>query len=140
MSQLKRLQSLQDAAARLIYGGSKCCHMTPLLESLHWLRMPERVDYKLCLMVFKALHGLAPDYLAELMRKTHINERGITLRSARSCASQLEMPKRQSCTVFGDRSFRTAGPAAWNALPEKLRVQDSETTFRRLLKTHLFSR
>ena len=35
---------------------------------VHWLRVPERVRYKLCLLVFKAVHGTAPDYLSELCR------------------------------------------------------------------------
>jgi len=37
-----------------------------LHEDLHWLDVPQRVTHKLCLLVLKCLHGLAPQYLAEL--------------------------------------------------------------------------
>ena len=59
--QLARVQSVLNAAARIIYGGKRFDHVTPLLrDRLHWLRVPERVHFKLCLIAFKALNHLAP--------------------------------------------------------------------------------
>ena len=58
--QLDRLHSVLNLAARLIFGYSRYDHITPLLrDQLHWLRVTQRIDFKRCLMVFKALHGLA---------------------------------------------------------------------------------
>ena len=55
-SQLSRLQSVLHAAARLIYGVRRYDHVTPLLQQLHWLSVPERVTFKLCVMVYRCLH------------------------------------------------------------------------------------
>ena len=62
--QLNRLQSVLNAAARLICGARKHDHITPLLRDLHWLRVPERIQFRLSQLVYRCLHGLAPQYLA----------------------------------------------------------------------------
>jgi len=56
-SQLSRLQSVLHAAARLIYGVRRYDHVTPLLQQLHWLSVPEQVTFKLCVMVYRCLHA-----------------------------------------------------------------------------------
>src|SRR6218665_2401617 len=57
-------QSVLNAAARLICNRRKYDHVTPLLRDvLHWLPVPFRIEYKLCLLVFLSLHGAAPEYL-----------------------------------------------------------------------------
>jgi len=59
--QTDKVQRVLNCAARVILGGSKYDHVTPLIrDDLHWLRVPERITFKLCLFVYKALHGLAP--------------------------------------------------------------------------------
>jgi len=58
VSQLSRLQSVLHAAARLIHGVRRHDHVTPLLQQLQWLSVPERVIFKLCIMVYLSLHGL----------------------------------------------------------------------------------
>jgi len=64
-SLFRRLQSVQNAAARLITGTRRRDHITTVLRDLHWLPVRRRVDYKLALLVYKSLHGLAPSYLAD---------------------------------------------------------------------------
>ena len=59
-----KLQSILNAGARLIFLSRKFDHVTPLLRELYWLRFPDRLNYKLALLVFKCLNGLAPPYLA----------------------------------------------------------------------------
>jgi len=39
-------------------------HISPVLRQLHWLPVRQHVTFKLAILVFKALHGLAPRYLA----------------------------------------------------------------------------
>ena len=65
-SEIQKLQRLQNAAARLITRTKKSDHITPVLVNLHWLPIEHRVIFKLLLYTYKALHGLAPDYLANL--------------------------------------------------------------------------
>jgi hypothetical protein len=58
---LDRLQALLNASAKLIFGCQKYDHVTPILsDRLHWLPVPQRIEFKLCLLTFKALHGMAP--------------------------------------------------------------------------------
>src|SRR6218665_3131963 len=57
------LQSVLNAAARLLCNRRKYDHVTPLLRDvLHWLPVPFRVEFKICLLVYKSLHGAAPGY------------------------------------------------------------------------------
>ena len=63
-SQLNRLQSVRHASARLIYGTRQHDHVKPLLQRFHWLSVPERVEFKLCVLTYRCLHGLGPDYIS----------------------------------------------------------------------------
>jgi len=62
---LDRLQRVQNAAARLITGTRKYDHITPVLSALQWLPVRQRIIYKLALLMYKCVHGLALPYLAE---------------------------------------------------------------------------
>ena len=55
---LDRLQSVINAAARLTVD-----HITPLLADLHCLRIPQRIQYKLCVLDYQCVQGSAPSYL-----------------------------------------------------------------------------
>jgi len=67
--QLDRLQSVINAAARRFCSARKYEHITPLLRDLHWLRVSERIEFKLSVLVFRCLHGTAPPYLASEPRR-----------------------------------------------------------------------
>ena len=60
---LRRLQSVLNAAARLVFSASKYSHASPLLLELHWLKVPERIKFRLCVLVYRCLNGSAPSYL-----------------------------------------------------------------------------
>ena len=60
---LDRLQSVQNAAERLIFAARRNDHITPLLQSLHWLRVAERITFRLAVLTYRCLHGSAPEYL-----------------------------------------------------------------------------
>ena len=62
-----KLQRVLNCAARVVSRVGKYDHITPILANLHWLPIPQRIEFKIVLMVFKALHGLAPGYLRELL-------------------------------------------------------------------------
>jgi hypothetical protein len=134
---LNRLQSVLNAAARLVYSKRRHEHITPILRELHWLRVSERVTFKLCSLVYRSLDGTAPPYLSELIKLSSINESRSRLRSADT--RKLIVPSTFRRTL-GDRSFAVNGPKQWNDLPALLRNINSFTMFRRHLKCHLFSR
>ena len=62
---IQRLQAVQNSAARLVTGTRRRDHISPVLRQLHWLPVRQRVTFKLAVLVFKALHGLARRYLAD---------------------------------------------------------------------------
>ena len=65
--QMSRLQSVLRAAARLVLGLPGRAPMSAAMhETFHWLSFPQRVTFKLCLLTYKCLHGLAPDYLSRI--------------------------------------------------------------------------
>ena len=61
---IQRLQRAQNWAARLVVGATKFCRATPLLREQHWLSIAVRVEFKMLLLVHRALNGRAPDYAA----------------------------------------------------------------------------
>ena len=131
---LGKLQRLQNAAARLVVGCPKYCHITPVLRNLHWLPVRQRIKFKICMFMYKCLHNLAPVYLTELCvsRQTH----WAGLRSGNR--NLLEVPKVKT-KYYGERAFAYAGPTVWNRLPVSLRGHDlTLSAFKRDLKTFLF--
>jgi len=67
--QLDRLQSVINAVARMIYRSSRYDHVSLLLKELHWLRVPERIEFKLCALIYKYLNGNGPAYLADSLQR-----------------------------------------------------------------------
>jgi len=63
---IQRLESVQNAAARLIFGICRSEHITDALASLHWLRVPEHIPFKIAVLTYcdRALNGSAPAYLS----------------------------------------------------------------------------
>ncbi|XP_037548511.1 uncharacterized protein LOC119425058 [Nematolebias whitei] len=132
-SLLTRLQLVQNAAARLLTGTKKREHITPVLESLHWLPVRFRINFKVLLFVFKCLHGLAPQYLSDLLQLYTPS------RSLRSADQLLLVVPRSNRRLRGDRAFSVAAPKLWNELPLHVRQAGSLPVFKSSLKTHLFS-
>ena len=111
-TQLRKLQMIQNSAARLITGTRRQDHVTPILFSLHWLPFRQRMELKLLLLVFHAVHHLCPVYLSSLVIPYTPTR---TLRSA----DQLLQP-RYHLERYGRRAFSVAGPTLWNARPLQL--------------------
>ena len=68
---IHRLQLLQNHSARLIFHQPKSTHTTPLLNTLHWLPIQQRLQFKTDTLVFKSLQNLSPSYLTDLIHVTH---------------------------------------------------------------------
>ena len=109
--QHRRLQSVLNAAARLIRRSSRHEHVTPLLRDLHWLQSRERIDFKLAVLVYRCLHGLAPRCLSDHFQRVASYNR----RRLRSSSSSLLIRPTRLITV-GDRAFPVAGSRLWNSL------------------------
>ena len=62
-----QLQRIKNCTARLITNTRKYDHIRPVLRRLHWLPVKQRIIFKILLLTFKAVHGLAPSYICELV-------------------------------------------------------------------------
>uniref|UniRef100_A0A8K9WPT9 Reverse transcriptase domain-containing protein n=1 Tax=Oncorhynchus mykiss TaxID=8022 RepID=A0A8K9WPT9_ONCMY len=128
---LNKLQLVLNTAARILTRTKNVYHITPVLASLHWLPVKARADFKVLLLTYKALHGLAPTYLSDLVLPY------IPTRTLRSQDAGLLIVPRISKQTAGGRAFSYRAPFLWNGLPT--RDANSVSTFKSLLKTHLFS-
>jgi len=134
---LNRLQSVLNAAARSIACLRGSEHIDAL-ASFHWLRAPERIKFKLAVIIHRALRGTAPQYLLDRLQyvadlRLPTRRRG-RLRS--STSSLLDVRPSRRVTV-GDCSFAAVGPRLWNSLPADVQSALSLATFRQKLKTCL---
>jgi len=114
-SQITRLQLIQNALARAVVKAPKSCHITPVLRCPHWLKITERIEYKLLSLTYKVLTTTRPPYLHHL----------ISVQPPRSTRSSsldtLARPPTLSSLRITDRSFRYASHCLWNQLPSSFR-------------------
>ena len=98
-SLVQQLQSVLNSAARLVFGLKRFDHITP--ARMHWLPYPECITYKLCMIMFKCLHGSTPAYLADYCTSTSLVPGRSALRSA--AHGDIVVPSHR--TDWGLRSF-----------------------------------
>ena len=133
---LKKLQRVQNSAVRLVTCIRRDENIDDARRKLHWLPIKDRIAFKILLITYKIRHGIAPDYLAELL-----TERKPTRVLRRASQNLFHRPPTRDVATkyYGERSFSVAAPSMWNKLPFAIRNADSLMTFKRLLKTHLFT-
>ena len=128
--QFNRLQRVQNSASRLINRVRRREHITPILQSLHWLPIRMRVIFKICTYIFKIMHGLAPDYL-NCVVVCYAPTRA--LRSA--CDTKL-LKVTMSKKTIRQSNFAVTGLRLWNNLSKCVRSAGTLMAFRKKLKTH----
>ena len=129
---IKKLQLIQNNAARLVLRKKKTDHVTPLLQQLHWLPIRQRIQFKICLLTFKALNGLAPPYISDLITRYR------PARNLRSTHAVLLRQKAPKLKNTGGRAFSICAPKLWNKLPMDVKRCTEIETFKSHLKTFLF--
>lgn len=129
---IKRLQYIQNSAARILTYTPSGQHITGVLYSLHWLPVQSRIVFKTLTLTYKAIHGTAPSYICDLVTRYTPSR---SLRSADSLTLQQPPYRLKS---MGERAFSVAAPRLWNALPVAVRDAHTLASFKKLLKTHLF--
>jgi hypothetical protein len=113
---MRRLQSLQHSAARLIFNLKHSDHITDTLLSLHWLCIPERIRCEVAVLTYAALHASARRYLGPLVRVANVHDRHV-LRSAST--NRLVVPSVKLSTG-GSRTFPVAVPQVLNGVLEEV--------------------
>ena len=104
-SQVTRLQLIQNCLARAVVKAPKSCHITPVLRFLHWIKITERIEYKLLSLTYKVLTTTQPPYLHHL----------ISVPPPRSTRSSSLVTLAQTPT--SSLLLRYASPCLWNQLP-----------------------
>ena len=114
-TQINRLQQIQNSLTRTVANTSKYSYMTPVLESLYWLKIEQSIQYKLISLTYKILTTSQPTYLHNLISlQTHNNTRSFDVVT-------LVHPSAASPLKITGLSFQHASPHFWNKLPASLR-------------------
>ena len=130
--QMDKLQCIQNIACRVIFQLRKHDHIMHHLKLLHWLKIRERIAYKITFLIHRCKNNQAPVYLQEVLP-----------------SKQHEKPLRLPMTEYLNSdfcknthtlrsSFSAAGPRILNSLPLDLKIGKCTDTLRKKLKTHLF--
>ena len=132
-TQLSRVQKLLNFAARIAVGGArKYDHVSPIFEKLKWLKMKQRFIYSICILVFKSINTIVPEWLFPLptVRVTRSN-----LVNTRH-QNKLYVPRTNTDT--GARNLSVIGPKLWNQLPNSISDCQSLLSFKARLTRYLF--
>ena len=124
-------QRVQNNAARIVLEAPRRSHASPLLRTLHWLPVQQRIEYKVALLAFKIHSTSTLSYLRLLIQD---REHGCNLRSTTTVLCQPF-----TTTTFAKCAFQCSAPAVWNSLPKTVLSSDSVTVYTSRLKTFLFS-
>ena len=111
VSNLTRLQRVQNTLARVVAQKPRFCHITPVLSDLHWLPVRHRISFKIATVTFRVLQSQQPSYLSSLI------PRYVPARTLRSSSSfSICVPPRKT-TMATSKSFSSVAPSIWNSLP-----------------------
>ena len=116
VTQLQRLQAMQNRAIRCIDGSPPCSAMQPLLAANSIYRVTELFKQKLLIFIWRCLNDSTSLALAQLLKPAACSGRSTRHQHANGLLSQ---PARSRC---GQTRFATAGALLWNSLPREVRT------------------
>ena len=128
----KKLQSVQNRAARLVFSVGRNIHTSPLIRELHWLPFSQRVKFKLCLYIYKLINSTGPSYLVNTI--AHYTP----ARNLRSLNDTTKLVIPRTNLSIAEKRFSIAGSRVWNTLPSSIRTTPTISSFKRQLKSYLF--
>ena len=128
---MEKLQGIENMSCCIMQCLQKYGHILRPLKDLHWLKVPQRFNFKLATLMFKCTWGTAPLYLVDLVITPH----NCLLRS-----TSLGLLPSVRCTTFmcHKGAFSSVGLGLWNSLPRHKCDANSIEQFIFLLKPHLF--
>ena len=128
--QLHKLQKIQNMSCRVVCNLKKYDHVSNHMETLHWLKICERICFKSTTLMHSCIHGSTSKYLTDIL-PTRQNKRQM-----RSSTSNILPSVLCKSALSYNSAFPSAGPRIWNALPAPVRTEKDNKTFRHALKTH----
>ena len=130
--QMNKLKIVQKMCCRIIKNLRKYDHITDAMKDLHWLKIPQHIQFKVLVTIYLCVNGLAPPFVINLL---DLNLMRKNLRS--NTQGKLPIPGCSHAQVC-NHSIRYAGPWLWNELPQYIRDAKTLGLFKIHLKTHLF--
>jgi len=128
---LHKIQRVQNTLAKIVLNNTSLPSATALRQ-LHWLPVKQRIHFKIATLTYRTLQSGSPSYLSSLI---NINIPHRPLRS--SSLNLLHVPL--TTKAVGRKAFRFSAPTVWNSIPQNIRLSSSIDSFKRNLKTYLFS-
>ena len=134
---VNKIQRLQNRAIRAILNNYDYINYrgVDLVASIKLLNVKQRRDYFMSLLIFKCIHGLAPDYLCNeitmAIEVTTRNSRFINSNDVYVPITNTECVK---------KSFSYRGPVVWNALPDDLKECANLNTFKYKVRDYFLSK
>ena len=136
--QIKKLGSVLNNGIRFIFNIKDFKQdLAPFYKKAHILPIEFRIKFKVCLLCFKAINGMVPSYFEGLVCIDVQDRAGTRLRPASDHFQLMNRPLPQTRT--GARRFSSYAPSLWNSIPLSIRSINNVSTFKKALKTHLFS-
>ena len=133
-TQINRAQKIMNFAARIAIGGvKKHDHVSPIFEKLKWLKIKPRFMYSICILVFKSINNILPEWVFPLPTVRETRENRVTTRYQ----GNLFVPR--TITDTGARNFKVIGPKFWNQLPHDITNAQSLNSFKTRLMHYLFN-
>lgn len=130
---IKKLQYIQNAAARLLSNTPKFKPIADTIKKYHWLSVKNRIKFKALCIAYKATHKQGPRFLIDHFKFHAPN------RSLRSMNNLTMTVPRTRTVAWGDRSFYVSTAKLWNSLDPDIRSAPTLTVFRKKIKTWLFN-
>ena len=131
---IKRLQKIQNSAVRFVFCSKGRRGVTRMRKDLHFLPVEMRIKFKIGLLTYKCLHGLAPPYLSEMLS---FRKQKVKAMRADCDHTLLERPFNTKYHST-ESAFSICAPKLWNGLPREIREAETPSSFKKMLKTHLF--
>ena len=128
---IRKLQSVQNFAARILSNTKKYDHVTPVLKRLRWLPVKNNLYFRDAVMAFKCTTGMAPEYLGN-----KFTPRGNVSRRATRSSQQLNIPTFKTKTS-GQRSFSYRIVNIRNNLPSEIKLSQYLNSFKCNLRKYL---
>ena len=127
-----KLQLLQNFAARILTGKRKYDHISPTLKELGWLPIKDMLKLRDVTMVYKCLHGLAPDYLgSKLIKRSTIHDYNTRKKD------NININLKRTSTA--QRSFFDHAITSWNNLSEETKNSTSVNSFKCCARKELWA-
>ena len=111
----------------------KFSHITPALATLYWLLINRRIDFKIALLVYKALNGETSAYIVDLLQSYDP--------PWKLCSADKQLPSQPPCRLrsYGDHAFCSAATVVWNRIPPSVKTAKTVDNFKVKLKTNFYS-